>query len=207
MNPYRMGRVMLGLASLGSLLTACGSEEQSTGLFDITVRATVVINEVCANEEGVCVLSAACATCGKEVCDESDVEEHARQDWIELHNLTPREVDLSGYYLSDSSKNPLKTKLPQGTRMAPHGYLLFFANAVGDGGRNLSFRLSNAAVSESVVLSSPTGEWLDQLWVPSGDERGSWARIPDGTGPQPDNSWFFPTPGWKNSDQCAVASQ
>ena len=230
MGPNRLGSVVFGVAPLSLALVACGSRDQSSGLIGITLESAVVVNEVCTSNEsaglagtansnrGACVLSASCtyyedpcsfdgdpATCrtrAADVCADLDVPEHGGDDWIELYNLTNREVDLEGYYLSDSSKHPLKSRLPRGSLVPAHGYLVFFANETDGSDRGLSFRLRGG---ESVVLSSPAGGWLDQLAIPAG-ERGSWGRIPDGTGPVPDSSCFFPTPGWDNSTQCADES-
>ena len=38
-------------------------------------------------------------------------------DWIELYNDGEKTADLSGWYLSDSGKNPLKWQFPQGTKL------------------------------------------------------------------------------------------
>ena len=36
----------------------------------------------------------------------------AAYDWVEIHNTGKKAVDLSGYYLSDSKKNPTKWAFP-----------------------------------------------------------------------------------------------
>ncbi|MBN1611341.1 MAG: lamin tail domain-containing protein [Polyangiaceae bacterium] len=229
MEIHRLDSMLLAVAPLALALAACGSQDQSSGLIGVTLESAVVVNEVCTSNEstglsetvnynvGACVLSASCtyyenpcsfagdpATCvarAAAVCADLDVQDHGSDDWIELVNLTSRDLDLEGYYLSDSSKHPLKSRLPRGSVIPAHGYLVFYANeAAAD--RDLSFRLRGG---ESVVLSSPSGGWLDQLAIPAG-ERGSWGRVPDGTGPAPDSSCFFPTPGWDNSTQCATES-
>ena len=38
-------------------------------------------------------------------------------DWIEIYNDGENTADLSGWYLSDSKKNPLKWSFPQGTKL------------------------------------------------------------------------------------------
>jgi spore coat protein CotH len=65
-------------------------------------------------------------------------------DWIELHNITDQEVDLTGRYLSDEPNNPRKWQFPAGTRIAADGYLMVWADedsTVTDG-LHASFRLS-----------------------------------------------------------------
>ena len=42
-------------------------------------------------------------------------------DWLELHNTGDKAVDLSGCYLSNSRKNPLKWAFPEGARIKAGG--------------------------------------------------------------------------------------
>lgn len=53
-------------------------------------------------------------------------------DWIELHNLTNQEVDMTGRYLTDDPSNPRKWRFPSGTTIPPDGYLVVWAD--GDEG-------------------------------------------------------------------------
>lgn len=74
-------------------------------------------------------------------------------DWIELHNITGQEVDLTGRYLSDEPNNPRKWPFPAGTRIPAEGYLLVWADedsTVADG-LHASFRLS--ADNEELYLT------------------------------------------------------
>jgi len=217
MGTHQPRSVVFAVGLSAATAAACGSEDHSSGLLGVTLESIVVINEVCSTRDR-CTLSDFCsapdtdcpaatdrAAC-EYACAAQQLQEHGADDWIELYNMTGRDVDLEGYYLSDSSKFPLDTRLPRGLVIPPHGYLLLFANGLASG-QDLGFRLHDG---ESVVLSSRTGKWLDQLWIKQSlteaKEVGTWARIPDGTGPQPDDSCFFPTPGWENSTRCAGAS-
>ena len=47
-------------------------------------------------------------------------------DWIELYNDGKQAVDLGGWYLSDSKKNPLKWSFPQGAKLKGGKYLTVF---------------------------------------------------------------------------------
>ena len=40
-------------------------------------------------------------------------------DWIELHNVTDQDVDLTGHYLSDEPNNPAQVALPRTARRSP----------------------------------------------------------------------------------------
>lgn len=65
-------------------------------------------------------------------------------DWIELHNISDDEVDLTGHHLSDEPDNPRKWTFPAGTVIAPGGYLLVWADEDGMAtpGLHASFKLS-----------------------------------------------------------------
>ena len=47
-------------------------------------------------------------------------------DWIEIYNDGKNAVDLSGWYLSDSKKDPLKWSFPKGTKLQGGKYLTVF---------------------------------------------------------------------------------
>jgi hypothetical protein len=67
-------------------------------------------------------------------------------DWIELHNLTDQDVDLTGRYLSDEPGNPRKWQFPAGTTIPANGYLIVWADEDGTsvGGLHASFKLSGS---------------------------------------------------------------
>jgi hypothetical protein len=116
-------------------------------------------------------------------------------------------VSVSGYFLSDTLKNPLKSELPEGLSVPAEGYLLVWAD--GYGGEplehfkyhHLPFRLSNSG-NDSVVLSSTRGQLVDLVGYPAAVEglEGSFARYPDRTG-----SFEFcaaPTANGPNGSRC-----
>jgi len=74
-------------------------------------------------------------------------------DWIELHNVTDQEVDLTGRYLSDEPNNPRKWQFPPGTKIPAEGYLLVWAdeNTTATPGLHASFKL--AAEGEQIFLT------------------------------------------------------
>ncbi|MGI9304858.1 MAG: lamin tail domain-containing protein, partial [Gammaproteobacteria bacterium] len=49
-------------------------------------------------------------------------------DWIELRNTTADAIDLSGYYLTDSPREPKQWRIPDGTIMPARGYLIIWAD-------------------------------------------------------------------------------
>ena len=49
-------------------------------------------------------------------------------DWIELYNMTPQTIDLSGLYLSDNPTNLKQWRFPNGTLISAYSYLLVWAD-------------------------------------------------------------------------------
>ena len=102
-------------------------------------------------------------------------------DWIELYNLSSEELDISGYYLTDSKKNLTKWKFPVGTKLAKNGYLIVWADSdTLQVGLHANFKLSS--LGENVVLLSPDLTLINEVKFPLADALHSYGRIPNGTG-------------------------
>ncbi len=111
-------------------------------------------------------------------------------DWIELFNLANEDIDISGYYLTDSKKQPTKWKFPAGTVIGKNGFLIVWAD--GDSthvsGLHTNYKLS--ADGENLVLLSPSQEVIDLVEYPATLLEQSYARVPNGTGKF---KWSVPT--------------
>ena len=161
----------LSLIILGML--ACNKDN------DPVIEAGVVINE----------LMAVNSTTVSDQNGEFD-------DWIELYNNSLADIDLSGYYLSDSKSNVTKWKFPEGTMILNKSYLIVWAD--GDAlqmGLHTNYKLSS--LGETVLLLTPELKVVDR--VTYGEQpiiigesivELSFARIPNGTGAF---SWQTPT--------------
>jgi hypothetical protein len=115
-------------------------------------------------------------------------------DWIELFNLTNGEIDLSGYYLTDSKKNLTKWKFPDGTSITAEGYLIVWADKdTTQLGLHANFKLSS--LGERVILLSPDVEVLDKIEYEAQTKELAYARVPNGTG---DFVWQAATFGYSN---------
>jgi hypothetical protein len=115
-------------------------------------------------------------------------------DWIELYNLASEDIDLSGFYLTDSKNDLTKWEFPEGTMLEKNGYLIVWADGDTDQlGLHTPYKLS--ALGETVVLLSPEKVVVDQVKYPATDAEQSWARIPNGTG---NFTWATPTFGQAN---------
>lgn len=119
-------------------------------------------------------------------------------DWVEVHNLGGDEVDLSGFHLSDDLDEPTKWAFPEGTVLAPGGFLLVWADdGSGDGPLHAPYKLD--ADGEEIGLFGRAEDGataIDTLvFEPQGTDV-SMARMPDGSG-----TWAAdtsPTPGASN---------
>jgi len=119
-------------------------------------------------------------------------------DYVELRNLTPEAVDLTGHYLSDDTSNPRKWQFPTGTRIEADGLLLVWLDEDGGAapGLHASFKLDKEG--ETVLLVGPDASnnpLLDTTTFGPLAKDQSWAR------PQANPAVFqiqAPSPGRAN---------
>jgi len=145
------------------------------------------------------------ATNDGSIRDPSDAD---ADDWFELYNPESTPVDLSGWFLTDTSTNPTKFRIPPGYRIPPGGVLLVWAdeetgqNQPGTADLHVNFRLSGSG--EEILLSRPDGTKMDHVIFGAQVSGSSQGRNPDGAAGT--NYVFFtqPTPGRPNSLQPPV---
>lgn len=102
------------------------------------------------------------------------------EDWVELYNNGTEAINLNGYYLSDKTSNPGKWSFPDVTIEAG-GYLIVWADEDEDQeGVHSNFKLS--ASGESLVLSDPDLNLLDQIDFGAQKPDTTTGRFPNGTG-------------------------
>jgi len=115
-------------------------------------------------------------------------------DWIELFNLTSEEINLSGYYLTDSKNNLTKWKFPDGTSITGKGYLIIWADGdTTQSGLHTNYKLSS--LGEKVILLTPEMETIDKVEYNAQSSELAYARVPNGTG---DFTWQTATFYYKN---------
>jgi len=91
-------------------------------------------------------------------------------DWVELYNNGKKTVDLSGWYLSDSKKNPLKWQFPEGAKLKAGAYLTVFCTgeepeSKGKGNTFYSgFAISSSG--ETLILSDGEGNEMNRVTLP-----------------------------------------
>ncbi|MEW6158453.1 MAG: lamin tail domain-containing protein [Verrucomicrobiota bacterium] len=82
-------------------------------------------------------------------------------DWLELHNASAVEADLSGWSLTDDG-NPRKFVFPNGTRIPAEGYLMVWCDALSElPGLHAGFALDSSG--ESIALYDATGNRVDAI--------------------------------------------
>ncbi|MEM6801159.1 MAG: lamin tail domain-containing protein [Bacteroidota bacterium] len=102
-------------------------------------------------------------------------------DWIELYNKGNAPIDLTGYYLSDKTDNPLKWQIDTTFVLQADSYLIIWADENGSQGPfHANFKLS--AAGENIYLSDSTGMLLDSVSFGPQTTDISMARKPNGTG-------------------------
>lgn len=94
----------------------------------------------------------------------SEVLSHTDPPWedaIELQNLSTRDADVSHWWLSDSADQPKKYRVPTGTVIPPHGFVVFYEYQFGAGANGFSLNSSSGEVvflSVGTAVGSLTGE-------------------------------------------------
>lgn len=125
-------------------------------------------------------------------------EEGKFEDWVELYNGGPTDINLEGYFLTDDLTAPDTWAFPDVTIPAG-GYLLVWCDKdPEDGPLHADFKLSTAG--ESIGLFSPANQGMQQLDAYTFGEQTqdvSEGRMTDGSA-----DWGFfstPTPSRSNS--------
>ena len=114
----------------------------------------------------------------------ADPADNNYEDWFELYNPGSNAVSLAGYYLTGTLTNKFKFEIPSGYSIAPHGYLLVWAdsesaqNAVANGDLHVNFKLSKSG--EAIGLFTPDGIQIDAVTFSGQTSDVSMGRFPDG---------------------------
>ena len=139
-------------------------------------ETTVYITEVMAHNKACCL-----------------DEDGDFSDWIELGNLGPESVELTGWYLSDLEETPDNWAIPSLT-LGSGEYVRIWAsgkNRTAGPALHTNFSLTTG---ETVCLSTPTGVVMRSVSVGEDDTGRSLALGPDGAVALSDT----PTPGYPN---------
>lgn len=82
------------------------------------------------------------------------------EDAIELHNPTGAPIHVGGWFLSDSTANLRKYRIPDGANIAPHGYVVFYEYQFNaNPGAPSSFGLSADGDEIHLTAANPDGSF------------------------------------------------
>jgi spore coat protein CotH len=103
-------------------------------------------------------------------------------DWLELYNTTSKDIDLSGYHLSDNPLNYKKWQFPAGSTIKANGYLIVWCDEdKAQGPLHASFKLSGSG--ETIIVADRDGKLIDSTSYKNAIIDKSFARMPNGIGP------------------------
>ena len=92
-------------------------------------------------------------------------------DWVELRNTGKSTANLSGWYLSDSKKDPFKWAFPEGAKLKAGAYLTVFCtgeeNESAGKGDTFYAPFAISAQGETLILSNSAGEEQQRLKLPA----------------------------------------
>ncbi len=100
-------------------------------------------------------------------------------DWIELYNASSVDVNISGWYLSDTDENPKRWPIPD-TIIPSHGYLIIWASGKNRkiGSLHTNFKISSDG--EPILLTDASGITFDRFPPIRLEPDQSYGRTPDG---------------------------
>ena len=126
----------------------------------------------------------------------ADPDFDATGDWIELFNDYNDTLDLSGHYLTDNFTDPARWSFPMGTKIAPNGFLLIWADGESTG-LHSNFKLTKDG--EEIGLYNADTLLIDSIIYSFQETDISMGRTVDGS----NGLSFFPTPtpGSSNATQ------
>ncbi len=129
-------------------------------------------------------------------------EDGATSDWVEMYNSGTNALNLYGVGLSDDDGEPFLWRFPDCV-IEPHGFLLVYASEKNRTSPRLHTNFKLDAQGETLCLTAPSGQRIQQLThgaVPADISRGS---VPDGA---PSNVYFTtPTPAGPNTTAYCLA--
>lgn len=156
---------------------------------DLPADTDIVINEICAGNEG-----------------SYKATDRQYYDWIEFYNDSRKAQDLEGWMLSDDPADPAKYVFPKGTVIEPYGYLIVLATGkdllTDPDELTVPFKLSEDG--DTLILTNPHGKTYFTLDFPAlnnKEEELTYGRILDG-----DDEWaeLDPTPLASNANSVRV---
>jgi len=130
-----------------------------------------------------------------------------KDDYIELYNTGDQDVDIAGFFITDTPVNPKLVEIaatdPSKTTVPAHGRLILWAdNNPEQGLLHMAFKLGKEG--ETIVLSRKNAlgqiETIDTGTYPLMDANVSYSRRPDGSA-----NWVLQDPTFNSTNDNAIA--
>ena len=107
------------------------------------------------------------------------------EDWLELHNITDKTVNLTGMYLTDKIDNLTKWEFPEDTSIPPKGYLIVWLDEDGKAkdGLHANFKLSRTGETLLLVdTDARENRVIDLISFGNQERDTAIGRLPNGIG-------------------------
>ncbi len=115
--------------------------------------------------------------------DKTDLNEYGiYSDWIELYNTTNKELNLTGYFLSDNGNSFQKFAFEVNTIIAPKGYLMIWADGLKTSKTYLHSGFNLTGSSGHLFFSNSNGAIIDSVSYTNQNADISMGRCPNGSG-------------------------
>ena len=87
------------------------------------------------------------------------------EDWIEVHNTSSEELDISGFGISDKESKPQKWIFPEGTILSSGEYMIVWCSGrdmeQAFGASHTNFKLTQTKSGEYAVISDVDGNIIE----------------------------------------------
>jgi len=120
------------------------------------------------------------------------------EDWIELHNTSTKDLNLSGSYLTDDETKLSKYKFPDGTVIRSGEYLVLWADESESTDKFLHANFKLSASGEYIILSNSNGLIIDSIKYPEQYDNKSMGRCSDFT----KELYYFEKPTFAYENSC-----
>ena len=114
-------------------------------------------------------------------------------DWIELYNSGNKEVNLTGYGLSNEFFIPFKWRFPKNCTIGPGQYLIVFASEQKSNNKELHTNFKLYKKGDTLFFSDLNFSLIEKVDIPLLEENETYGRVENQTFQK-----MIPTPGAKN---------
>ncbi|MCQ2191371.1 MAG: CotH kinase family protein [Paludibacteraceae bacterium] len=202
-------------SSIKSLATSGAKEAYVPGTMSGTLKKSVniwAIFKKCDEALPTLVINEVCASSDSKSANADDY--HSYPDWIELYNYGEKDIDLSGFIITNS-KNNMVSQLPLNSNMIikAGGYKVLWAKGDNSlGAKYLNFKLDNDKPSTIGLSYLNVADQIDQIKFVSHSTNYSYGRAQDNG-----EKWkiftmclnedlYSATPGKANGSVCELLS-